>query len=79
MDSEGKKRSVERGQQSCFQRDSDSTADSLRQNLALLNPYSVEVRYPGDAWMPSPEDAIEARQAAQEISDWIYSKLGRLF
>jgi len=57
----------------------DATADSLREPLALLNPYSVEVRYPGDAWMPSPEDATEARQAAQEVFDWTRSKLERLF
>jgi HEPN domain-containing protein len=43
------------------------SAESLRETLALLNPYSVEVRYPGDAWMPTPEDAKEARQAAQEV------------
>ena len=57
----------------------DAAAESLRQSLALLNPYSVEVRYPGDAWMPSPEDAAEARQAAQEVYDFVRSKLGDLF
>ena len=57
----------------------DAAAESLRQSLALLNPYSVEVRYPGDAWMPSPDDAGEARRAAQEIYDFVRSKLGDLF
>jgi len=57
----------------------DATADSMREPLALLNPYSVEVRYPGDAWMPSPDDTIEARQAAQEVFDWTHSKLEQLF
>ena len=57
----------------------DPTADSLRETLALLNPYSVEVRYPGDAWMPTPEDAKEARQAAQEIFNWMQSRCERLF
>jgi HEPN domain-containing protein len=57
----------------------DSSAESLREALALLNPYSVEVRYPGDAWMPTPDDATEARQAAQEVFDWVQSTLGRLF
>lgn len=57
----------------------DPTPDSLRQSLAILNPYSVEVRYPGDAWMPTPEDAKEARQAAQEVFDWMQSKLKLLF
>jgi len=57
----------------------DSSAESLREILALLNPYSVEVRYPGDAWMPTQEDATEARQAAQEVFEWMQSKLYRLF
>lgn len=54
-------------------------AESLRQSLALLNPYSVEVRYPGDAWMPAPDDAAEARLAAQEVYDFVKSRLGPLF
>jgi len=57
----------------------DSSADYLRESLAILNPYSVEVRYPGDAWMPSVEDAKEARQAAQEVFDWMQSRIERLF
>jgi HEPN domain-containing protein len=57
----------------------DSSAEYLRESLAILNPYSVEVRYPGDAWMPTPEDAKEARQAAQEIYEWIQSKFEQLF
>lgn len=57
----------------------DSSADYLRESLAVLSPYSVEVRYPGDAWLPSIEDAKEARQAAQEVLDWMQSKMERLF
>lgn len=57
----------------------DPSADDLRESLAILNPYSVEVRYPGDAWMPTIEDAKEARQATQEVLEWIQSKLERLF
>lgn len=57
----------------------DSSAESLRETLALLNPYSVEVRYPGDAWMPFPEDAKEARLAAQEVYEWVQARLKRLF
>jgi len=56
----------------------DPTADSLRETLALLNPYSVEVRYPGDAWMPTSDDASDARGAAQEVFDWFQSRLERL-
>lgn len=57
----------------------DSTAENFRESLAILNPYSVEVRYPGDAWMPAPSDAKEARQAVQEIYNWVKSKLGQFF
>ena len=57
----------------------DPSGDSLRETLALLNPYSVEVRYPGDAWMPTIEDAKEARKAVQEVFDWMQSRLERLF
>jgi len=57
----------------------DPSAESLRETLALLNPYSVEVRYPGDAWMPTPEDAKEARQAAQEVYKWVQARLERFF
>ncbi|MGB2862713.1 MAG: HEPN domain-containing protein [Sedimentisphaerales bacterium] len=57
----------------------DPLAESLRETLALLNPYSVEVRYPGDAWMPTPDDAKEARQAAQEVYEWVHARLERLF
>ena len=45
----------------------------------LLNPYSVEVRYPDDAWMPTLDDATEARQAAQEVLNWMQSRFERLF
>jgi HEPN domain-containing protein len=57
----------------------DPTADYMRETLALLNPYSVEVRYPGDAWMPTLDDAKEARLAAQEVMEWAQTKLSRLF
>jgi HEPN domain-containing protein len=59
--------------------DFDPAAESLRETLALLNPYSVEVRYPGDAWMPTPDDAQEARGAAQEVFEWARARLGDLF
>lgn len=57
----------------------DPTADFMRETLALLNPYSVEVRYPGDAWMPTPDDAKEARLAVQEVFEWARGRLGQLF
>ncbi len=42
----------------------DAEAEWLREHLALLMPYAVEIRYPDDWFMPSAEDAIEARAAA---------------
>ena len=57
----------------------DPSAEVLRESLAILNPYSVEIRYPGDAWMPTLEDTKEARQAAQQVLDWIESKIQMLF
>ncbi len=59
--------------------DFDPAAESLREALALLNPYSVEVRYPGDAWMPTPDDAQEAREAVQEVFEWARARFGGLF
>jgi hypothetical protein len=46
--------------------------------LALLNPYAVEVRYPGDELTLTIDNAAEARQAAQEVLDWMKSRFGQL-
>ena len=54
-------------------------AESLRETLALLNPYSVEIRYPGDELTLTMDNASEARQAAQEVLDWVKSRFGPLF
>ncbi len=54
-------------------------AESLRETLALLNPYAVEIRYPGDELTLTNDNAIEARQAAQEVLDWVKSRYGPLF
>jgi len=54
-------------------------AESLREALALLNPYAVEIRYPGDELTLSIDNATEARQAAQEVLDWMRSSFGQLF
>jgi hypothetical protein len=56
----------------------DAFAESLREALALLNPYAVEVRYPGDEMMLTIDDASEARKAAQEVLEWIKSKFEQL-
>jgi len=49
----------------------NSEAETLRDALALLTPYSVQIRYPDDYYMPSAEDAAEARAAAAEIRTWL--------
>ena len=49
----------------------DSGSEELRDDLAMLTPYAVEIRYPDDLYMPSCEDATEAREAATRISLWL--------
>ena len=49
----------------------DPEAEQLRDHLALLTPYAVEVRYPDDFYMPAAEDADEARQAVAAILNWL--------
>ncbi len=56
----------------------DRLAESLREALSLLNPYAVEVRYPGDELTLTIDNATEARQATQEVLDWLKSILGHL-
>jgi HEPN domain-containing protein len=57
----------------------DGLAESLREAIALLNPYAVEVRYPGDEFTLTIDNATEARQAAQEVFEWMQSRFGQLF
>jgi len=47
-----------------------STAESLREELALLMPYAVEIRYPDEWFEPSADDAQEARRAAEKVLGW---------
>ncbi|OHB67729.1 MAG: hypothetical protein A2V70_05930 [Planctomycetes bacterium RBG_13_63_9] len=54
-------------------------AESLRDALSILMPYAVEVRYPDDAWMPSEEDATEARDAAGQVLSWLERALADIF
>ena len=56
----------------------DALAESLREALALLNPYAVEVRYPGDELTLKIDDVTEARQAVQEVLEWMKSRFGQL-
>jgi len=50
---------------------SSPEAEELRDSLILLMPYAVEVRYPDDWFMPSAEDAQEARDAAEAAANWL--------
>lgn len=54
-------------------------AEMLRDDLALLMPYAVGVRYPDEFFMPTHEDACEARQAAQEVLEWLRFHMEGLF
>ncbi len=56
-----------------------ANAEQLRDALSLLMPYAVEIRYPGDAFTPTEEDAREARQAAEEVLTWLRAALPEIF
>lgn len=49
----------------------DSSAEVLREDLALLMPYAIEIRYPDDWVMPTEEDAKEAREAVSRVMSWL--------
>jgi len=53
----------------------DAQSEVLRDPLALLMPYAVEIRYPDVSDMPSVEDAKEAREAAGEVMRWLETHL----
>ena len=54
-------------------------AEQLRDALAILIPYAVEIRYPDDWYMPTEEDAKEARQAAAHVLSWLERALPEIF
>ena len=56
-----------------------ANAEQLRAALSLLMPYAVEIRYPGDEFTPTQEDAREARQAAEEVLTWLRAALPEIF
>lgn len=58
---------------------SSPSAEPLRDQLALLMPYAVEIRYPDEWFEPSVEDAQEARLAADRVSDWLHTAMPALF
>lgn len=54
-------------------------AESLREALAVLMPYAVEIRYPQDGIVPAEEDAREAREAAGQVFAWLNLALPEVF
>jgi len=48
----------------------NASAEGLRDDLALLMPYAVEIRYPDDWFMPTEEDTKEAREAVSHVMSW---------
>jgi HEPN domain-containing protein len=54
-------------------------AEVLRDSLSILMPYSVEIRYPDDWYMPAEDDAKEARDAADKVMKWLENALPDVF
>ena len=54
-------------------------AEQLRDVLAILMPYAVEIRYPDDWFMPYNQDAEEARDAVEKVLNWLKNALPELF
>ena len=54
-------------------------AEQLRDVLAILMPYAVEIRYPDNWFMPSNQDAKEARDAASHVLQWLEDALPEIF
>lgn len=54
-------------------------AESLRDALASLTPYAVEIRYPDAGEQPTGNDAKEARSAAEQVLTWLKKALPELF
>jgi HEPN domain-containing protein len=57
----------------------EPSADCLYDNLALLTPYAVEVRYPDEIMILTKEAADEARQAVQKVFEWVKNNTPKLF
>ena len=54
-------------------------AENLRDALAILTPYAVEIRCHDALAMPTEADAREAREAANEVLKWAESALPQIF
>lgn len=55
--------------------DFDSSFEELRNYLIILMPYAVEVRYPDMFYEPTRDDAIEARESAEFVKNWLIKKI----
>jgi HEPN domain-containing protein len=44
--------------------------ERIRDALVHLQPYAVEARYPDGEFMPSKDDALEARAATGQVAEW---------
>lgn len=53
----------------------NAEAEKLRDGLAILMPYAVEIRYPDDLYMPTKADALEAREVVEQAFNWIQKAL----
>ncbi len=51
--------------------------EPVTSSCVVLNPYAVEIRYPDDDWTAEPEDAREARQAAETVRNWALTIVSR--
>ena len=54
-------------------------AERLRDDLSILMPYAVEIHYPDDWFMPSLDDAKEARDSAERVLRWIKKTAPEVF
>jgi HEPN domain-containing protein len=57
----------------------DETAEQLHDDLLILTPYAIEVRYPDDSSTPSTSDAREARDCASRVRNWLKTRSPALF
>ncbi|MBI3242442.1 MAG: HEPN domain-containing protein [Chloroflexi bacterium] len=53
----------------------DTNFTSVQEQAEFLNPFAVEVRYPGDAVMPSAEESDEALAATTAIWSFVLTQL----
>ena len=50
-----------------------------RERAEMLTPFAVEIRYPGDFFMPEDAEARQAMKTAVDIKDFLNAKPSVLF